>query len=66
MIGYLRIHLVCDKLQLVLDISFSSFVLPEQVDSTRKKKWKLKALAATSLAVVAFLFFSTRKTDLKT
>ena len=66
MIGYLRIHLVCDKLQLVLDISFSSFVLPVQVDSTRKKKWKLKALAATSLAVVVFLFFSTRKTDWKT
>lgn len=38
MIGYLHIHLVYDKLQLVLAISFSPFVLPEQIDSTRKKK----------------------------
>ncbi len=38
MIGYLHIHSVCNKLQLVLAISFSSFVLPEQIDYTRKKK----------------------------
>ncbi len=38
MIGYLHIHLVCDKQQLILSNSFSSFVLPEQIDSTRKKK----------------------------
>ena len=38
MIGYLHVHLVCAKLQLVLANSFSSFVLPEQIDSIRKKK----------------------------